>query len=218
MKKLFITILSFVFLLSIGCNITQEYSFNKDMSGTSNIEIDISGLIGFMGSMDSLESQNSLDSLDQSFASVAEEYKKMGATHVDYGWKNNKTVLFLTYDYKDIAMLNKLLSAETGDLLGSKIMGDSTEKPEFQKKGKNKYLYNAPEVSNDTLFNNEEMASMKDYYNYTLIFNFASEIKKLNSEKAELSTDKKSIEFSGSLFDIFSPDYSTDFEVKLKSK
>ena len=218
MNKIIISIISFTFLFSIGCNITQEYNFNKDMSGTSNMEIDISALIGFMGSMDSLESQNSLDSLDQSFEEVAKEYKKMGATNVKYGWKNNKSVLYLSYEYKDLDLLNKLLSAESGDMLGSKILGDSTEKPEFIQKGKYKLIYNAPEVSNDTLFNNEEMKSMKEYYNYSLIFNFATEIKKLKSEKAELSSDKKSIEFSGGLFDIFSPDYSTDFEVKLKSK
>jgi len=218
MKRIIIILTSVLFLFLVSCNITQEYTFNKDMSGTSNMEIDISALISFMGNMDSLENQNSLDSLDESFATVAEEYKKMGATNVDYGWKNNKTVLFITYDYKDIDMLNKLLSAESSDLLGSKILGDSTQKPHFTKKGNNKLIYDAPEVSNDTLFNNEDMASMKDYYNYTLKFNFATEIKKLKSEKAELSSDKKSVEFSGSLFDIYSTDYTTDFKVKLKSK
>ncbi|MCF6366550.1 MAG: hypothetical protein L3J35_10155 [Bacteroidales bacterium] len=218
MKRIILILTSVLFLFTVGCNITQEYTFNKDMSGTSNMEIDISALISFMGNMDSLENKNSLDSLDESFATVAEEYKKMGATNVEYGWKNNKTVLFISYDYKDIEMLNKLLSAETGDLLGSKILGDSTEKPKFILKGKYKLIYDAPEVSNDTLFNNKDMESMKDYYNYKLKFNFATEVKKLKSEKAELSSDKKSIEFSGSLFDIFSKDYTTDFKVKLKSK
>ncbi len=207
---------AFLFLLFTGCNITQEYTFNKDFSGKSDLEIDLSAFISFMGSMDSLNQNNTLDSLSYTFEKVAAEYENLGAKNISYGWKNNQTMLYLTYEFSDIDLLNKVLAAETGELLGGNFMGNKPEKVKFIKEGKNKITYNAPKVTNDTLLKNDDLAAMKEYYNYTLKFNFASPIKKIDNKNAELSSDKKSLKYSGSLFDIFASGYSTDFKIKLK--
>lgn len=216
--KRFIIITPFILLFLGACNITQEYTFNKDFSGTSQLEIDMSAMVGMLGENDSIRN-NSLDTITFAFKKMAEEYEKMGAKNVKFGSKGNNTIYYLSFDFQNVEDLNKLLSSRGSEMMGASFMGDSTtEKPKFIKKWNRRLIYDAPEVKNDTLFNNKEMASMKDYYNYTLKFNFATKIRKLKSDKAIMSSDKKSIQFSGSMFDVLSTDYSTDFEVKLKRK
>jgi len=216
--KRFITLVPLIIIFLGACNITQEYTFNKDFSGSSYLEMDMSAMVGMLGDVDSTGT-NSLDTVFKAFEVMAKEIEKKGAKNVNFGSKNNNTVLFISYDFESIKNLNNLLETNGTEMFGAGLLGDSTkEKPKFTQKRKRKLKYNAPEVKNDTLFNNKEMASMKDYYNYTLKFNFATKIKKLKSEKAVMSSDKKSFQFSGSMFDIFSPNYSTDFEVKLKRK
>jgi len=218
-KKTTLILTSILLVFLVSCNVTQEYTFNKDLSGTSNLEIDISAMIGMLANLDSTKNNNSLDTLGKSLSVLAEEYKKLGATNVKFGDKNNKTIIYLSYDFKDIEMLNKLLSSKGNDMLGANFMGDSTtSKAKFINKGKRKLIYDAPQISNDTLFNNKDMASMKDYYNYTLKFNFATKIKSIKSKNAVLSSDKKTVKFSGSMFDIFASGYSTSFKIKLKRK
>jgi len=216
--KRFIILTPLILLFLGACNITQEYTFNKDFSGTSKLEIDMSAMIGMLGDNDSTKI-NSLDTISFAFKKMAEEYKKMGAKNVKFGSKGNNTIYYLSFDFQNIEDLNNLLSSKGSEMLGASFLGDTTSaKAKFIKKGKRKLIYDAPEVKNDTLFNNKEMASMKDYYNYTLKFNFATKIKKVESDKAIISSDKKSFQFSGSMFDVFSPNYTTDFKVKLKRK
>ncbi len=221
MKKTLTYIITLFLLLILSCNISQEYTFNKDMSGTSSLEVDMSQLIDYMSSIDSSNSFNkrkSIDTLDKSFEKIAAKFTENGATNVKYGWKKNKKILFISYNFKDINTLNKMLALnETGELFGGRMGTDSISKnPKFIKKGKRKLSYIAPSNTNDTIFKKADIESMKDYYGYKLKFNFPTKIKALKSEYAKLSPDKKSIEFSGSLFDIYSPDYSMNFEIKLK--
>lgn len=223
MKHFFVTILALALLFFVSCNISQEYSFNKDFSGTSNLEIDISQLIDYISIIDSTNSFNpkkQIDSLGNSFFEIASKLSENGATNVKYGRKNNNKVLFISYKFKDINTLNNILATdEAGELFGSgKITRTERSNAKFTKKNKRKLSYNAPEVTNDSLFKKDEIASMKDYYSYKLKFNFATKIKRLTSKYGQLSSDKKTVEFSGSLIDIYSSDYSSDFEVKLKRK
>jgi len=186
------------------------------MSGTSNLEIDMSAMIEILGKMDSSKNNNSLDTIAKSFGIIAEKYKSLGATNVKFGDKNNKTIIYLSYNFKDLETLNKVLS-KGGGIMNSYIIEDtSTNKAKFTKKGKYKLIYDAPIIKNDTLFNNKDIASMKEYYNYTLKFNFATKIKRFKNKSAILSSDNKSIKFSGNMFDILAPNYSTSFKVKLK--
>ncbi len=221
MKQTITYLITLFLLLIVSCNISQEYTFNKDMSGTSNLEIDMSQLIDYMSNIDSSNSFNkikSIDTLDKSFEKIAAKFIENGATNVKYGWKKDKTVLFISYNFKDISILNKMLDLnETGKLFRGRMGTDSTLKnPKFIKKGKRKLSYIAPRNTNDSVFKKADIESMKDYYGYKLKFNFPTKVKALKSEFAKLSPDKKSIEFSGSLFDIYSTDYSMNFEVKLK--
>lgn len=216
-KNLYLFLIVILFLVS--CSITQEYHFNNDFSGTANTSIDISVMKNLLSSMDSTgEGDNSFDTLDQSLVEVAEKLKRVGAENIKYGWKNDKTVLYLTYDFKNVDVLNKTLS-ETGsgmDLLGKGASENGT--PKFSKKGKRTLIYDAPPVKKDTLWDNSEMESMREYFQYSLQFSFNKKIKRVNNKNAEFNGDMKGFSFSGNMFDILSPDYSTDFKTKLKRK
>jgi hypothetical protein len=208
--------LSFVFT---ACTITQEYHFKKDFSGNAKTSIDLAMFKSFMNNLDSTGSgNNSLDTLDQSMAEAARQLEAMGVENVQFGWNEDKTILYLSYDFKDIETLNKAMSSEqTGTkLFNSSIASDS--KARFEAKGK-KFFYDSPEIlENDTLFNSEGMSSMKDYYKYNMIFTFEREIKSFDNKKATLSDDKKSVVFSGSIADMFAKGSSFDINIKLKKK
>jgi len=167
-----------------------------------------------MAGMDSTGEDNSMDTLDQTFAEVAEVYRNLGAKNIDFGWNEDSTVLFLSYDFDNVETINKILQEDKeSDLFGGKKEGS---KAQFTVKGKNKLIYEAAEMEEDTTMSSDEMESMKEYYQYKLAFSFEKDIKKMKNENAVMSPDGKSFEFSGSMFDILSEDYSTDFTVKLK--
>ncbi len=227
MKKIVGGLILALFLFA-GCAITQEYHFNTDFSGSASTNIDLGQMIQFMKSMDTTgKGESGIDTIEQSLGKVADKLKETGATNVKFGWNDDKTVISLSYDFKDVEILNKTLSETgTGSELFSGMKGmeglegltgsdKKKETPKFTVKGKKKLSYDAPEITNDTLFNNDQMASMKDYYKYNLIFSFDRTIKKVDNKNVKLSSDKKSFEFSGSMFDIFAKDFSTDFNVKL---
>lgn len=223
MRKLIFPVLFILFFVA-SCTITQEYHFNKDMSGTATTQVDLSMMMEFMSGLDTTDSDdNSMDTLDQSLAEAAAEYEALGAKNVEYGWNDDSTVLYVSYDFKDLDHLNELVGSGGGisEMFGGKKESDESEKaeaPEFSKGWffGTTFKYDAPDIANDTLFSGDEMASMKDYYQYKLIFSFDQEIKKVDNENAVMSPDGKSIEFSGSMMEMFSEDYSADFKLKLK--
>ncbi len=222
MKKIYFTLFVGIFFI-VSCSVTQEYHFNNNFSGTANTSIDISIWKDFMKNDSTGEEDKSLDSLDQSLPEIAERLKKVGAKNINFGWKNDKTVLFITYDFDDVNILNKTLS-ETGtetDLfkgLTDRNNNSKKETPKFSIRGKRKLIYSKPNTDNDSLLNNSEMESMKEYFQYSLLFSFDRKIKKVANKNAKIDEDMKSFGFSGSMFEILSPDYSTDFTVKLKRK
>ncbi len=216
MKTFFFSVFALL-LISAGCSISQEYHFNSDMSGNSTAMVDVSQMKEFMSGMDSTGNDNSMDTMDQSFAKVAETYRQLGAKNIEYGWNDDSTVLFISYDFDNVDVVNKVMaSGADSELMGGATPKTDGKKAEFKAKGEKKLSYTAPDFAKDTTMNSEEMASMKDYYQYKLSFTFEREIKKLDNKNAVMAPDGKSFEFSGSMFDILSPEYKTDFKVKLK--
>jgi hypothetical protein len=215
MKKgtLFIAL---IILFAAGCTITQEYHFNKDLSGNYSLEMNVEELIGFMESMDTTGNMSGLDSMDQSFLEMSEKYKENGAKNVQAGWKEDKTTIFVSFDFDDISTLNNILNNSSGsdDLLS---FGASSEPAEFANKGMKKLSINMPEYSNDTL-NMNEMGEMSNYLNFETIFSFDRTIKKIDNQEAVLSDDKKSFKFEGNLDKFLDENFSMDTNIKLKSK
>jgi len=218
MKKSFI-LLFVVTIFIASCSITQEYHFNKDLSGTSSTTVDVSMLKGFMGGMDSTGSADkTLDSLGLAFAEVSSKLEEAGAKNVKYGWNEDKTILSISYDFSDLDNLNKCLTADNSSdkLLG--VMGESSGKISFS--GNKKALqYKVPKKSvMDSTLNTTEMQSMKDYYKYSLILSFDQKIKSIDNKAATISEDGKKVTMNCSLLDLASPTFNSDILVKLKKK
>lgn len=213
-KNLTLIIVAIIFQTS--CNISQSYHFNKDFSGSAETAIEMGELITFMNSMDTSGNSNSLDTLDRTFAIVADELKTAGAKNVKYGWKNEKSTLFIKYDFDNIESLNKLMEASDKQSIMALTGGDTNSNVKFTLKGKSKLIYNAPEISNDTLKDNEQMAAMKDYIKFNINFSFEKEIKKIDNERAIINADKKGFKFSGNIMDLLEQGFTSDYTIKFK--
>lgn len=216
MKRIIIAIAVTISLLT-GCTISQSYHFNKDFSGTAETSIEMGELITFIKSMDTSGNGNSMDTLDKSFKEVADKLTEAGAKNVNYGWKDDQTTLFVKYDFANIDDLNNLIKNSSNQSLNSlTFSGNPDDVIKFTKKGKRKLIYDAPEVDNDTLKDNEQIAAMKDYIKYEINFSFENEIKKYTNKNAVLSSDKKTVIMNGNIMDILADDYTSDITFKIK--
>jgi len=210
-------ILPFILALFLAsCTITQEFKFNKDFSGNTKLSIDMGSLMEMMSGMDSTGTQNKnmKDSLDFLFKESKEKLDSLGIKNIKFGWENGTDILFMSYDFDNIATLNKTLNASNQ---GNSAFGKaiSTE-PHiyFTLKGK-ELSYKGPKSNND-LGNNPDMQSMKDYYKYIVIFNFERKIKKSDNPNFVISADNTRAELNGSMFEILKPGYNSDITFKLK--
>lgn len=210
-------IIFFLFTIS-SCTITQEYHFNRNLSGTASTTIDMTALVEFMKSMDTTESVQSLDTLDKNFEEMAKQLKEVGAKNVEFGWKvDKKSILYIKYDFDNIESLNNIMSQSdiTGNIT-KKTANNNTSRAEFSNNGRKKISYKAPDINKDSLFNESDIESMNEYFNFVTIFSFDRKIKTLISESYSISEDKKSILQKASMQEFISNENSQDFEVTLK--
>lgn len=214
--KTFKALLLFLVVLLTSCTITQEFHFNKDFSGSTKLSIDMGSLIEMMASMDSsgLQSNAIKDSLDMVFDKNLGKLDSIGVKNVKYGWEEGNKILYLSYDFKDIEMLNKSLTASES-ANGAFGNPDSTKSHVFfTLKGKTliyKGLKSTKEANNS-----QDMESMKDYYKYNLFFTFERKVKSIDNPNVVLSPDGKRVELKGSMFEIIKPEYNSDIKFKLK--
>lgn len=215
--KRFIALIALTLSLLAGCTISQSYHFNKDFSGSAETSIEMGELISFIKSMDTTQNGNSMDTLDKSFKEVADKLTESGAKNVKYGWKEDQTTLFVKYDFSNIDDLNNLIkNSNTPSLNSLTLSGNPEDVIKFTKKGSRKLIYDAPEVDNDSLKDNEQVAAMKDYIKYEISFTFENEIKKYDNKAAVLSGDKKTAKLSGNIMDIMAKGYTSDIAFKFK--
>jgi phosphoribosyl-AMP cyclohydrolase len=212
-------ILGFLFILTAflvhSCTIIQEYHFNKDFSGNTQLSVDMGSFMQMMAGMDSTgaSTQNMKDSLDFIFTENVKKLEELGIKNVKYGWKEDSNVLFMSYDFSDIESLNSALNSSNSQ--NSALSKTLNNEPHtyFSRKGKT-LMYKGPKSEKDV--SNKDMESMADYYQYSLIFNFDRKVKKVDNPNVTISPDNKKVELSGSMFKIIRPDYNSDITFKLK--
>lgn len=217
MMNRFFLITSLTISLFLGsCSITQEYHFNKDLSGKYSLEMKMGDLINMIKSMDTTgNAMSSMDTLDRSFDEIALKYKEGGAKNVKVGWKDDKTTISIKFDFENIEDLNSIL-ANSGKKSGMTLFSGNTETPgKITHKGKRKLSFDFPELNNDTI-SMKDIESMKDYITIETIFSFDRKIKSINNKNAIISDDKKSFKFSGKLDKLLDKDFTMDTDVKLK--
>ncbi len=215
MKKIYL-IIFFLTLIFTSCTITQQFHFKKDFSGTAKITIDMGAFMDMMAGVDSTgtESAGMKDSLDFAFKESAEKLEEIGLKNITYGWQDNDKVMFLTYDFTDIDMLNKALNASDDGNSAFIKNEDNDNHVYFTRKGKI-LTYEGVKSTNDSI-SAGEMASMKDYYKYKLVFTFDRKIKKVDNPNITVSENKKKATLEASLFDIIEPTYNSSIKFKLK--
>jgi len=215
MKKLLIISLLSLFFIS-SCTITQEFHFNKDFSGTVKISVDMNMFVEVMKSMDTSSKANSFsDSLKYAFGESKSKLDSIGATNVNYKWNDSTNIMFLSFDFKDIDMLNVSLNAtnETNNELTKNV----STKPHvfFKRKGKKTLIYESNK-SKKTQKTSSEMSSMKDYYKYNIIFTFDRKIKKVQNPNIIHKEKSKKVELKGNMFDMMKEEYDSKIIFKLK--
>ncbi len=218
MKKPFFVLFTIAVLFLGSCSITQEYHFNKDLSGTYSFDIKMADLINMMQSMDtSGNMMSSMDTLDRSFTEIEIKYKEAGAKNVKVGWKDDKTTIHINFDFANIEDLNSVLENSSTES-GMNFMNNNSKTPgKITHKGKRSLSFDFPEINNDST-SMKGMESMKDYITVETIFSFDRRIKSINNKNAVISDDKKSFKFSGKLDKLLNKDFTLDTDVKLKFK
>lgn len=215
MKKLNFVIL-FLTLIFTSCTITQEFHFKKDFSGSAKITVDMGTFMDMMEGMDSTGTQSAgmKDSLDFAFKESAQKLEGIGVTNIKYGWHDDNKIMFLSYDFADIEDLNKAMNASDDGNSSFMKNEDNDDHVYFTLKGKT-LIYEGVKTKNDSIYTNE-MASMKDYYKYKLIFTFDMKVKKVDNHNVSLSENNKKATLNASLFDVIKPEYNSTIKFKLK--
>jgi hypothetical protein len=123
------TALSFIAICALlsSCVVEQNYYFNKDLSGTYNLMVDVSSMEEFASS-DSLPTDSTFTSED--IRSFKEEYsKKEGISNVEAGFEEG--VLTAMFHFTGLEALEKAntpnpINAEEGENLGMMNVFDFT--------------------------------------------------------------------------------------------
>ena len=121
--------------------------------------------------------------------------------------------MITSYDFKDIESLNSSMKSSSGSAFAN--MGGNTESAYFEIKGKKTLIYTGTKSLDNENSTKSEMESMKDYYKYELSFKFDRNIKKTSNDKAIISSNKKTVQIKGSIFDVIHGGYC-DIKIKLK--
>jgi len=170
-----------------------------------------------MSGMDSTgtSSEEMKDSLDFVFKESVHKLDSIGVKNIKYGWEEGSNTLYMSYDFVNLEELNKALNASNTQNAAVSKSISSRPHTYFTKSGKKTLIYKGPKSDKD-ISGNKDMESMKDYYKYSVIFNFKRKIKKIDNPNVTLSSDKKRAELKGSMFEIIRPEYNSDITFKLK--
>jgi len=214
--KLLISSVLIVLLIS-SCTITQEFYFNKDFSGSAKLSVDMSMFIGVMQSMDTSSKSGSLsDSIKYMFEEGKPKLDSVGATNVKYSWSDSAKTMQLSFNFKDIDILNKSLNITK--IPNSEVENDSntTVNHKYFTKIRRKTLVFEEKKTTKKRKTSKEMSSMKEYYKYNIIFVFDRKIKKVENPNISHIKNSKRVELKGNVFDMMKKDYNSKIIFKLK--
>lgn len=194
-KSYLFAILATVIVLS-SCSITTHIHFNKDNSGTVKVEINYSEM---MAEMDDSTKTNFRDSIMTPFNDMS-GLEKLKNYKMEF--KGNS--LIMSYDFANIDELNTSLSTMEN--------GENADKKDYvfssTKKG---ITYTSKKKDEESAEGEDDMAAM-----FPVIFkvSYEKKISKCSNSSYKVSTDKKSMEFTGNAGDFVGD--KMNFTVKLK--
>lgn len=205
--------MAFLMLLSASCmNVTEEFFFRKDGSGSARIIVDISQMMELMKAFSGMSEENSsgedpMAEMNEAFddTETIDKLKGMGGiSNVQSLNDKENGVIGYSFDFENIESLNRAIAenAADGGLTAAMGLGGDSEVPTDQ------FAWNGKKFSrthpiDEAMANKEEdeeteesMEMMKMMFadaKYTVKYTFEGGVKKAKGENATVSSDKKSI-------------------------
>lgn len=229
-------VLLFLALGMTSCfDITEEYHFNKDGSGSAKFVIDLAQMMemmeSFAGSMDSLgEGMESMDEMFETTDLVDALMRLPGIRNVKNLSSKDKKVFGYSYDFANLESLNNALVATQGDMSMMSALGmtggeqdeESANDNIFEKKGKKlTRIFTIPEKEADEESEEDEMAGLAsmmfaDHF-YTFKYSFEGGVKKVKKNKlAVISPDNRTVTIKVPMQNLMEGDADMGAMFKLK--
>lgn len=223
-------LLLFLMVGASSClDITEEYFFRKDGSGTATYVIDMSEMMKFVNmfkdGVEGEEGGSELEGLQEIFGSTDHIDGLMdmpGISNVTNLSDPDKFTMGFAFEFDNVASLNQAMSENSaGEMLSALGMGKSDKQSTFEIKGKKFNRDHAvDEISPEDMgeeAENLEMASMLfQEANYTIRYSFDRNIKKASNKNGFISSDGKTLTLQQPLMEIF--EGKGDMSVKMKLK
>lgn len=199
MKNIILIIIALTLSLS-ACKIKTHIHFNKDYSGTVNIEIDLAESLN--STNDSTETTNLMDSM---IIGLKKQYENSpGIRNLKLSY--NQSTILMTYSFNNIKELNTSLNQ----------LNDSTQSKtkEIFSVSKNSISYESPSPEK-TGIGEAPIGGVIDNFPFNLKISFERKIKSCSNPKYVLSKKENSIEMNKDTTVINSTE-KMNFNVKLK--
>ncbi len=196
--KLFLSIFSFIFLLTSCVEIIDDVSINEDGSGTFKYSVNLSSSkvkINSILALDSLDGKKvpSIEDISAKLNRLVEELKtKEGISNVSFSKDYSNFIFKLSCDFTSIEKLqNAIKELAIKENNGREIKGMNHSWISYEGR---KLVRSVPQITIDKArkINSDETKLLKEG-KYTSITRFKTEIKKFENEKARMSKNKKAV-------------------------
>lgn len=219
MRIVYFFILIGIIALIGSCYIKQEYSFDKNFSGTAVSILDMTALSSFAGeASDSADNPlYEMDTLKTILEATTTELKKMkGISNVSNSINETNDLLTISYNFANIDKLNQAVKKKCFSNLCADADSGEEQESLFILKRK-KMIYHIPRIESDSLEKSQEqLGEMKSFFTYELVLKFEDKVKDVKHPVAKIGDDGKSVIMESNLFDVFSKDFEPDIEIRFK--
>jgi len=211
MKKISLLAFSIALLFLSGCiTIIENYTFNKDGSGTMEYKIDMSELYSMMAAFSDSTQDMNLNDLDKSMQDALPGLQNIpGISNVVLTGNVSSFTAGVKFDFKDVNSLNKALA-----IIFEGEDNASSENKYVEMKGKlfTRYNLTSEEFDKSKLLGTDEideetMKSILESMKYKISVSFAKTVKTVKCQ-APYTKDGKTVNIETNFSDIFS---NTDF-------
>lgn len=217
----YIALLFLMFGLTACLDVTEEYHFNKDGSGSARFTVDISKMMAmlesFGGAMDSLGGEDGSNSIKEMFSdrSQVDILKSIpGIKNVKSLSSEEAKIIGYSFDFDDLEALNNAVAVNSSDMGLTAMLGagDSGEEEEagtnsFMRKGKKftrTLQFPMPEEDDEEAEHYKSMAAMlfADHF-YSQKYTFEGGVKKVKkNDNASVQSDRKTVLIKTPLTDL----------------
>lgn len=210
-------------LVLVSCfNITEEYHFNNDGSGTAKFQIDMSQVISlmqtFIESDSTGNSQKSMDSLFSNEETINALHEIPGIFDINNTSNAETGIVEYTYSFKNLDALNKaILVAKGGSSMGIDMnSGQGKNLFTVNKKTLKRIFEVTPDNNKSDDAENAMVQMMFKDATYKVIYSFDSKIKKASGANTKISGDKKSVTMETQLLSIINGEAKMNCTIKTK--